>query len=76
MPATTINGEEGVSFDPLKSEKGEPKSLAEILANFYGYNWYYDKVTFNKSTQRNKSNDDFGDELSSGGNRLRPSPPH
>lgn len=76
MPATTINGVEGISFDPLKSAKGEPKSLREILANYYNYTWYYDNVTFNKSANRNKSNDDFGDELSSGGNRLRPSPPH
>lgn len=79
MPATTINGEEGVSFDPLKSERGVPRPLKDILADFNGYTWIYDKTTVSKpksksaakSTQRNGD-----DEFSSAGNRMRPSPPN
>lgn len=36
MPATTINGKERISFDPLYSDKGTPKRFDEILKE-YGY---------------------------------------
>lgn len=79
MPATTIDGQEGVSFDPLKSDKGEPKSLKEILANQYNYNWYYDLITINKSNNKSKRSRSVqksgGNDLSSGGNRMGTTPP-
>lgn len=79
MPATTIGDEEGVSFDPLKSERGVPKSLKEILAGYNGYNWYYDKLSISTTKSRSTSRSaksSGGDDLSAGGNRMRPSPPH
>ncbi|MFY0631814.1 MAG: hypothetical protein JXR05_15720 [Flavobacteriaceae bacterium] len=80
MPATTIGDEEGVSFDPLKSERGVPKSLKEILAGYNGYLWYYDKLSINttksRSMSRSAKSSSGGDDLSAGGNRMRPSPPH
>ncbi len=77
MPTTTINKEEGVSFDPLKSEKGIPKSLKEILMSYNSYNWYYDKVQVKNITSRgvSKSAKNGGDDLSAGANRAGISPP-
>jgi len=79
MPATTIDGEEGVSFDPLKSERGKPASLKEILANFYNYNWHYDQITINKSKSKKSRSRSVqksgGDDLSSGGNKMGTTPP-
>jgi hypothetical protein len=79
MPATTIDKVERVSFDPLKSERGKPKSLKEILANYNGYNWYYDSIQIKRIASRNapKSARDGGeDDLSAAGNRMKPSPPN
>lgn len=74
MPATTINGVADVSFDPLKSEKGKPKSLKEILDDMRNYPWYYDAITISKSRSKSKSNKS-GDDLSIGGNRAGITPP-
>jgi hypothetical protein len=78
MPATTIGDEEGVSFDPLQSNKGEPMSLKEILFKDFNYDWYYDKVKINTSIEKSKkarSANGVSDDLSSGGNRAGISPP-
>lgn len=72
MPATTINGVEAVSFDPLKSEKGKPKSLKEILNDLRGYTWYYDAISIPKS--KSAKSDEIGGK-SSGGNRAGITPP-
>ena len=77
MPATTIDGKEGVSFDPLKSDNRKPKSLKEILSSDYNYNWYYDLITINKSksTRSRSVQKSGGGDLSSGGNKMGTTPP-
>jgi hypothetical protein len=78
MPATTIGDFERVSFDPLKSKKGEPKTLKEILRSYNEYNWYYNKMKIKNTTSRStsKSAKSGGDDLSSGANRSQISPPY
>lgn len=89
MPATTIGKEEMVSIDLNKSEVGKPLTLTELLKKYNGYNWYYDGAdgsgfgTANgvnierkaaiKILERNALQDD---DISSAGNRMKPSPPN
>ena len=79
MPTTTIDGEEFVTFDPLKSKKGAPTTFKSILAK-RGYHWSYDKSRVSKEAQKagimnfNSMQDDLED--SSGANRLKPTPPY
>lgn len=78
VPATTIDKEPMVSFDPFKSTKGNIVSLKEVLHTYYGYDWYYDKITL-KSTQNKSSRStqkSGGDEYGPAGNRMKPSPPN
>lgn len=74
MPTTTIDGEYFVTFDPLKSVKGNPITFKSILAK-KGYKWLYDnsKVSKNKETIVEKSFQE--NEISSGSNRLASRPP-
>ncbi|RKF04208.1 hypothetical protein C8N26_0871 [Tenacibaculum lutimaris] len=79
MPTTTIDGEEFVTFDPLKSKKGVPVTFKSILAK-RGYNWSYDNSRISKEEQKagvlnfNPIQEDSED--SSGANRLKPTPPY
>lgn len=77
MPTTTINGEEFVAFDPLKSNKGVPATFKSILAK-RGYNWPYDNSKVAKEEQKAGvvSLRVTEDEDSSGANRMRPVPPY
>jgi len=79
MPATTIDGEENVSFDPFRSEKGSPKSLKEILLSYNSsYIWSYDSIAVPRTTKKTVSRStqkSGGDEFSAGGNRAGITPP-
>ena len=74
MPTTTIDGEDFVTFDPLKSTKGSPVTFKSILAK-KGYKWLYDnsKVSKNKNGMFLKNLS--GDDDSSGSNKLGSIPP-
>ncbi|MEQ6123766.1 hypothetical protein AAON49_06155 [Pseudotenacibaculum sp. MALMAid0570] len=76
MPTTEIDGRENVSFDPLNSEKGTPKTLAEMLMQ-YGYMWSYDgqMKMGNSNEMRMGKQSGGGEGLSSGANRAGISPP-
>lgn len=79
FPATTINGEKMVSFDPFRSEKRDPKPLKEILNDEYGYTvWTYDTLAGRSSTKkravRSRTSKSSGG-FSAGGNRAGISPP-
>lgn len=81
LPATSINGEERVSFDPLYSTKGTPKLFRDILQK-YNYTWRYDskKQSDSKKSNSKQSNAIHSksmviDEESSAGNRNHLSPP-
>ena len=75
MPTTEIDGDNDVSFDPLNSEVGQPKTLAKILAK-YGYFWPYDgKTKTGQSGKMINPDDDGNNQLSSGANRAGISPP-
>lgn len=75
IPATSINGETRVSFDPLHSTKGKPALFKDILQR-YNYTWTYDSfkqpnIMQNKALML-KSNSNLE---SSAGNRSHLSPP-
>lgn len=77
MPATRVGDRDNVSFDPLKSERGKPITLAEILAK-YNYPWTYDgqiKTGSSNEMRMGQQENKGGDELSSGANRAGISPP-
>jgi hypothetical protein len=87
VPATTIDKEEMVSIDLNKSERGKPVTLRELLYKYYNYKWYYDGAeadgigTANGIRMKGRKTlvlpqKDGGDEVSSAGNRMRPSPPN
>ncbi len=78
MPATKIGSYDNVSFDPKKSSSKSPMTLKDILEKYHGYDWPYDKIPSNRSKNKSAKSAESkdGDELSSGGNRMRPSPPH
>ena len=77
MPATTVGGEEMVSFDPFLSEKGSPALLKDILKRFDpNYNWVYDSVVVPSATKKKSARSKSGgDGLSPGGNRAGITPP-
>ncbi|MEE9409125.1 MAG: hypothetical protein V3V28_13740 [Polaribacter sp.] len=75
IPATSINGETRVSFDPLHSTKGKPALFRDILQK-YNYTWTYDsfkqpKMMENKAMMFQQTID----RESSAGNRSHISPP-
>jgi len=75
MPATTVNGEERVSFDPLHSSKGNPKSLRELLLDF-NYNWEYNSYKNPNMIKKQMMQKSGGFDLeSSAGNKNHMSPP-
>ncbi|RCS27886.1 hypothetical protein DUT90_03350 [Polaribacter sp. WD7] len=74
MPATTINGEDRVSFDPLHSSVGNPKSLRELLLDF-NYNWGYDSYKNPTMLKRQMLKSSDFDLESSAGNKNHMSPP-
>ncbi len=78
MPATTIDGEENVSFDPFKSEKGKPLSLKEILEGYSYTSWTYDELKSRKSKKKSSRSTQKGggNDLSPAGNRTGISPPN
>lgn len=80
FPATTIAGEEMVSFDPIRSDKGAPRRLKDILNDEYGYTvWTYDTLSGSSSTKKrtmkSRTSKSSGGGLSVGGNRAGISPP-
>jgi len=89
VPAMTLGDEKMVSIDLHKSKKGKPVTLRELLHKFYDYSWYYDGVdaagigTVNgvnlksrKALVLSQGDEEPGDDLSSAGNRMIPSPPN
>lgn len=78
MPATTIGGEKNVSFDPFRSEKGQPISLKEILEGYSYSSWDYNEFKTPKSKKKSSrsTQKSGGDDFSPAGNRTGISPPN
>ena len=81
MPATTIDGETMVSFDPFQSGPNDPKPLKKILEELqYSSIWTYDslpkRANSRQKMMQTKSSKSPSGGLSPGGNRAGVSPPY
>lgn len=80
MPATTVDEESKVSFDPFQSGDADPMPLKDILKKYQYTAWTYDtlpnRANARKKMMNTKSSRDVGTEISPGGNRGQMSPPY